>query len=140
LGTSFNVKSYADFTEVVVETGTVQLRKFDKLIVLHANEMVRIDNMDSTMQVKKSRDKLYKYYRSREFECDNTPLWKVVEVLNEAYEDSIIIENKELKKMPLTARFSNESLESVLNVLSETFEIKVEKKGNNYILKITYEY
>jgi transmembrane sensor len=135
LGTSFNVKSYADFTEVVVETGTVQLRKFDKLIVLHANEMVRIDNMDSTMQVKKSRDKLYKYYRSREFECDNTPLWKVVEVLNEAYEDSIIIENKELKKMPLTARFSNESLESVLNVLSETFEIKVEKKGNNYILK-----
>lgn len=135
LGTSFNVKAYADFTEVVVETGTVQLRKFDKLVILHANEMARIDNMDSTMLVRKTKDKLYKYYRSREFECDNTPLWKVVEVLNEAYEDTIVIENRELKKMPLTARFSNESLESVLNVLSETFEIKVEKKGNKYILK-----
>ncbi len=135
LGTSFNVKAYADFTEVVVETGIVQLKKFDKIIILHANEMVRIDNMDSTMQIKKSKDRLYKYYRSREFECENTPLWKVVEVLNEAYDDSIIIDNNALKKIQLTTRFSDESLESILNIIGETFEITVEKKGNKYILK-----
>jgi ferric-dicitrate binding protein FerR (iron transport regulator) len=78
---------------------------------------------------------LYKYYRSKQFECDNTPLWKVVEVLNEAYEDTIVIENNELKKLTLTAQFNNESLESVLDVLSETFEFQVEKKGKKYILK-----
>lgn len=135
LGTSFNVKSYADFTEVIVETGTVQLKKYNKLITLHANEMVRIDNADSTLKVKKTKDKLYRYFRSREFECENTPLWKVVEVLNEAYEDTIIIGNQDLKKMTLTTRFSNESIESVLSVLSETFDIKVEQKGNQLILK-----
>jgi hypothetical protein len=35
----------------------------------------------------------------------------------------------------LTAQFNNESLESVLDVLSETFEFQVEKKGKKYILK-----
>jgi ferric-dicitrate binding protein FerR (iron transport regulator) len=135
LGTSFNVKSYNAYTEVVVETGTVQLKKFNKVILLHPNERARINNDDSTIIVIKSKDKLYKYYRSKQFECDNTPLWKVVEVLNEAYEDSIVIENNELKKLTLTTQFNNESLESVLEVLSETFEFHVEKKGKKYILK-----
>jgi transmembrane sensor len=135
LGTSFNVKAYNEYTEVIVETGTVQLKKFNKVILLHPNERARINNDDSTIVVIKSNNKLYKYYRSKQFECDNTPLWKVVEVLNEAYEDTIVIENNELKKLTLTTQFNNESLESVLDVLSETFEFHVEKKGKKYILK-----
>jgi len=135
LGTSFNVKAFPDYTEVIVETGLVRLKKFDKTILLHADEMARIDNIDSTIHIKKNKDKLYKYFRSKEFECDNTPLWKVVEVLNEAYTDSVVIGNNDLKKLSLTTRFNNESLESILEVLSETFEFQVQKKGNIYILK-----
>lgn len=135
LGTSFNVKAFPDYTEVIVETGLVRLKKFDKTIFLHADEMARIDNIDSTIHIKKNKDKLYKYFRSKEFECDNTPLWKVVEVLNEAYTDSVVIGNNDLKKLSLTTRFNNESLESILEVLSETFEFQVQKKGNIYILK-----
>lgn len=135
LGTSFNVKAFPDYTEVIVETGLVRLKKFDKTIFLHADEMARIDNIDSTIHIKKNKDKLYKYFRSKEFECENTPLWKVVEVLNEAYTDSVVIGNNDLKKLSLTTRFNNESLESILEVLSETFEFQVQKKGNIYILK-----
>lgn len=135
VGTSFNVKAFDKYTEVVVETGIVQVKKFNKVILLHPNERARIDKEDSSIVVMKSKDKLYKYYRSKEFECDNTPLWKVVEVLNEAYGDSIIIGRDELKSLTLTTRFDNESLESILDVISETFEINVEKKGNKYILK-----
>jgi transmembrane sensor len=135
LGTSFNVKAYADFTEVIVETGRVQMKRFDRTVVIGANEMARFDHIDSTVQVKKNRDRLYRYFRSREFECDQTPLWKVVNVLNEAYDDSVVIANPRLRGLALTARFSNESLESLLDVLSETFEIQVEKKGHIYYLK-----
>ena len=58
-----------------------------------------------------------------------------MEVLNEAYGDSIIIGRSELKSLTLTTRFDNESLENILDIISETFEIKIEKKGNKYILK-----
>ncbi|MBK7691020.1 MAG: FecR domain-containing protein [Bacteroidetes bacterium] len=135
VGTSFNVKSFDAYTEVIVETGIVEVRKFNRVLLLHPREKARIDKEDSTIVVQRNSDKLYKYYRSKEFECDNTPLWKVVEVLNEAYGDSIVIGRTDLKSLTLTTRFDNESLESILEVISETFEIKVEKKGNKYILK-----
>jgi len=135
VGTSFNVKSFDAYTEVIVETGIVEVRKFNKVILLHPNERARIDREDSTIVVEKSQNKLYKYYRSKEFECDNTPLWKVVEVLNEAYGDSVVIGRNDLRGLTLTTRFDNESLESILDIISETFEIKVEKVGNKYILK-----
>ena len=135
VGTSFNVKSFDAYTEVIVETGIVEVRKFNRVLLLHPREKARIDKDDSTIVVQRNSDKLYKYYRSKEFECDNTPLWKVVEVLNEAYGDSIVIGRNDLKSLTLTTRFDNESLESILEVISETFEIKIEKKGNKYILK-----
>ncbi|MBL7766692.1 MAG: FecR domain-containing protein [Chitinophagaceae bacterium] len=135
LGTSFNVKSFDQYTEVVVETGLVEIRKFNKVILLHPNEKARINDSDSSIKIEANKDKLYKYYRSRQFECDNTPLWKVIEVLNEAYDDTIIIDNKELRKLTLTTSFDNESLESVLDVISETFDIQIQKKGHQYILK-----
>lgn len=134
LGTSFNVKAYADFTEVIVETGSVQMKGYDRSIIIRANEMARFDHIDSTVQVRKNKDRLYRYFRSREFECDQTPLWKVVDVLNEAYDDSVVIANPRLRTLTLTARFNNESLESLLDVLSETFEIQIEKKGHTYYL------
>ncbi len=135
VGTSFNVKSFDAYTEVIVETGIVEVRKFNRVVLLHPREKARIDREDSTIVVEKSKDKLYKYFRSREFECDNTPLWKVVEVLNEAYGDSVVIGREDLKKLTLTTRFDNESLEDILDIISETFEITVEKKGGKYILK-----
>ncbi|MBK7588016.1 MAG: DUF4974 domain-containing protein [Bacteroidetes bacterium] len=87
-----------------------------------------MDKEDSTIVVEKNKDKLYKYFRSKEFECDNTSLWRVVEVLNEAYGDSVVIGRSDLKSLTLTTRFDNESLESILEIISETFEINVEKK------------
>jgi len=47
----------------------------------------------------------------------------------------VVIGRSDLKSLTLTTRFDNESLESILEIISETFEINVEKKGNKYILK-----
>lgn len=135
VGTSFNVKSFEAYTEVVVETGIVEIRQFNRVMLLHPREKARIDRADSTIIVEKNRDKLYKYYRSKEFECDNTPLWKVVEVLNEAYDDSVVIARADLRGLTLSTRFDNESLSTILDIISETFDIRVEKQGKIYYLK-----
>lgn len=135
VGTSFNVKTTNDYTEVIVETGIVEVRHFNKLLILHQHERAKIKKNDSTVHVEKNKDKLYRYYRDRQFECENTPLWKFVEILNEAYDDSVTIENKALRSEVLTTRFDNESLSQILSIISETFDITVEKQGHHYILK-----
>jgi transmembrane sensor len=135
LGTSFNVKSYKEFTEVIVESGLVQVRYHAKAVLLRPNESARIDKGDSTIVIQKINNKLYKYYRNKIFECEETPLWKFVEVLNEAYGDSVRIENNNLKNLKLTTSFNNESLSNILEILSETFDFEVVRSSNKYLLK-----
>ena len=134
VGTSFNVKSFEDYTEVIVETGVVELNKGNSSMLLYANDKARIYNKDSIIKVEKKTDDLYKYYRSKTFDCDNTPLWKVVEVLNEAYEEKIIIRDKSLRNLKLDTQFDNEDIEIVMEVLAETFEFNYIKRKNTYFI------
>ena len=82
----------------------------------------------------KTTDVLYNYYRTKEFVCDNTPLWKLIDAINEAYHADIVIEDSRLKNLPLTTTFHEESLEEILKVISETFNIKMERRGGQIIL------
>jgi transmembrane sensor len=56
-------------------------------------------------------------------------------VLNEAYNVNIIIERKELRGLHLNTTFSNESLDRILEVISLTYNIEVEKKEDRIILR-----
>ena len=134
IGTSFNIKSENGNTEVVVETGIVQVTRSGKTVVLNAGEKIIMDANDSTASKEVVSDKLYNYYRSKEFVCDETPLWKLVQVLNEAYDAKIIIGRKELNDMRITTTFYNESLEKVLDIIHLTFDITVIKKEDGQII------
>jgi transmembrane sensor len=135
VGTSFNVKNINGNTEVVVETGIVRVTKGGKTVELKAHEKLLADEKDSVMVKEESKDQLYKYYRTKEFVCDDTPLWKLVQVINEAYDSHVIIGNPALKDMTITTTFYNESLDQVMNVISITFNIKVERQGDTIILQ-----
>ena len=135
VGTSFNVRSINGVTEVIVETGIVQVIRNNKMVELRPNEKTKVMQQDSVLVKDKVQDKLYNYYRSKQFVCDNTPLWKFVEVLNEAYGANIIIENPKLRGLPLTAQFENESLDRILDVIQETFDIAYIKEKDRIILR-----
>ena len=135
VGTSFNVKTINGNTDVVVETGIVRVTRAGKTVELKANEEVIVGTKDSAMTKEKVSDQLYKYYRTKEFVCDDTPLWKLVEVVNEAYNSHIVIGNPALKDLRMNTTFNNESLEQVLKVISLTFNIKVIDEGDTIILQ-----
>jgi len=135
VGTSFNVRSANGITEVIVETGVVQVIRNNKMVELHPNEKTKVAEQDSVLVKDRVEDKLYNYYRSKQFVCDNTPLWKFVEVLNEAYGANIIIENPKLRGLLLTAPFDNESLDRILDIIHETFDIIVIKEKDRIILR-----
>jgi transmembrane sensor len=135
VGTSFNVKSVNGVTEVIVETGIVQVIRNSKMVELHPKEKTKVTQQDSVLTKAKEQDKLYNYYRSKEFVCDGTPLWKLVQALNEAYNVHIEIENPKLRSEPLTVTFNNESLDQILDVIIETFKIKKTQEQDRIILR-----
>ncbi|HEX6169783.1 MAG TPA: FecR domain-containing protein [Chitinophagaceae bacterium] len=134
VGTSFNIKSENGNTEVVVETGIVRVSRSGKTVELSAGEKINMHANDSNAIKEPVTDKLYNYYRSKVFVCDDTPLWKLVQVLNEAYDANIIIGRKELNDKKLNTTFNNESLEQVLEIIHLTFDITVIKKEDGQII------
>ncbi len=138
LGTSFNIKSVNGVTEVIVETGLVRVIRGEQSVELHPKEKLIVNPRDSALIPAIEEEQLYNHYRSREFVCDNTPLWKLVTVLNEAYDVNITIERNELKNLPLDVTFSNESIDVILDIIRETFNsynIQVVRRDNHIILR-----
>lgn len=133
IGTSFNIRSAADSTVVIVETGAVRVASASAAVDLAPGE--RAVAADSALIKGAQLDRLYQYYRTREFVCNDTPLPKLVEILNEAFSARIQIVNPELENLAITATFSDGSLNEILRVIGETFEIEVERQGSTIILK-----
>lgn len=135
VGTSFNVKNKKGGIEVIVETGVVKVSRNGQSLNLERGEKALIKNASATLQKERNTDQLYTYYRSKEFIAEDTPLWRVVEVLNEAYDSKIVIERNDLRNLPLNTTFKNESLDKILDVISRTFKITVERRRGTIILK-----
>lgn len=135
VGTSFNVKKNKDLTEVIVESGLVRVSLKDQQLELKKGEKVLIKDTDATLQKELNRDNLHNYYRTNIFVADNTPLWRMVEILNEAYDAKIEIADPKFRDLTLNTTFKEESLDTILHIISETLRIKVQKEGEKIILK-----
>jgi transmembrane sensor len=135
LGTSFNVRSKAGSTEVIVETGKVAVVSGEQKAVIEPGEQVAV-SADHTRLVKtETAGELYQYYRTKKFVCHNTPLWKLAEVLNEAYDVRIAVQGQDVRNLELTTTFSNEPLDSILDVVTQTLNLHQARVGKNIILK-----
>lgn len=135
VGTSFNIKSFNGKTEVIVETGIVQVTKNLHSVRLAPKEKITVHQADSVLVKQPVTDKLYNFYRTKKFYCENTPLWKLVMALNEEYNVNIIIARKDLRTLPLTTVFDDETLEKILSVISETFNISITRSGDQIVLQ-----
>lgn len=135
LGTAFNVKQKDNFTEIIVERGLVRVSRNNQQVDLSKGEKLIVRKDEAEFHKELNKDQLYNYYRTKIFSADNTPLWRMVEILNEAYQSDIIIDNPELRDLPLNTTFKNESLDTILLVIAETFEIKVVREGEKILLK-----
>lgn len=134
VGTSFNIKTENGATDVIVETGIVRVTRNGQTVELHKNERLRAAQND-TLTRENVNDHLYNYYRTKEFVCDDTPLWKLVETLNEAYQTNIVIGKEELRNQRINIVLKNESLDRVLELVSATLNAKVSKNNDQLIIE-----
>ena len=135
VGTSFNVKIKEGFVEVIVESGKVQVSSGKGSTFLLPGEKIKVSANSSIMEKEKTPDLLYNYYRTKKFVADDTPLWRMVETLNDAYNSKIVITNPTIRNLPLNTTFNDESLDDILQVIGRTFKITIEKKQGQILLK-----
>jgi ferric-dicitrate binding protein FerR (iron transport regulator) len=134
VGTAFNVKNYDSSTQVIVESGIVQVSRGDQSIQLHKGEQVFIKNNIAPFEKSIVKDSLYNYYRTKKIICNATPLPDVIATINEAYNAHIVLGDDAVKQLHLSTTFKDENLETIINIIQQTFDLRVTQQGDSTIL------
>lgn len=135
LGTSFNIKSNVQKTEITVESGLVEVGNLDRKIMVHPKERVTSVKGEKELLARKNESEIYNYYRTNKFVCKDTPLAELVDILNEAYQVNIVIESQGLASKQINTTFERQPLPDILRIIGETFDIQVQYRGDKIILK-----
>ena len=135
VGTGFNVRSTNGTTEIIVETGAVLVTAGSDAVKATAGEKVLVTAGGAKIIRTPVSSRLYQYYRTKSFLCRETPLGELIIALNEAYGTNIVVQKEEINRLQITTTFDNESLDSILAVITRTFGLNIQKKGGSIILK-----
>jgi ferric-dicitrate binding protein FerR (iron transport regulator) len=134
-GTSFNIKNARENTEVIVKSGIVQVSRRKVTIKLNAGEKLNINYYTGELKKEPNTDELYNYYYTHQFVLNNTPLWRIAEVLNGAYNVNIVIPDKKMADCTLNTTFRDGPLDDMLNVIEQTLEVHIVKYANMIIIQ-----
>ncbi len=136
LGTSFHVRRKADEeTEVIVESGQVRVEGLNKVVELTPGQKVSINTRTQQFDEGEVEDQLHNYYVSNHFVLDETPLWRIAEVLETVYGVEIEIERDEIRDLPLTTTFPKGELAGILHIICEALGVIAEQHGNRILFK-----
>ena len=137
LGTSFSVNDRAqkNTITVFVETGKVELyqeEEENKGLVIEPGYVGQLTS-DSQEKFLNTNNNIIAW-KTKKIVFNNTRLSEVVKVLENVYGEKIRLENKEARDWRFTSPFDNQDIQSVLKVLVTTFQFKIKKTQNGYIL------
>ncbi|MCX6182979.1 MAG: FecR domain-containing protein [Bacteroidetes bacterium] len=139
IGTAFNVKALpgSNEVEVVVEEGEVQFFTNDNqglnLIKGQKAQYNLNTKLFSQSVINVNENALS--YRTKEFHFSESTLKEVVQKLNDVYACDIRLYDDKIANCKVSVVFKNEDLEMILSVLSETLDLKIERKENHFLLK-----
>jgi ferric-dicitrate binding protein FerR (iron transport regulator) len=134
LGTSFNVRNKENTTEIIVESGLIRVTDSLHDVLVHPSEKLILHRGDTSLTKEGTTSRLYQYYRTKEFVCDNTPLPQLAASLEEAYDVKIVVDPT-LRHLRINTVFSNQSLDQIINIIKETFGINVERSDGQITLQ-----
>ena len=143
LGTSFNVKAFPEtgITEVVVNSGTVLFYHVDNnnsilgQVILQKGDKGVYNRLTHKLVKMENDDINFISWKTGVLVFNETPLNEVITVVGNKYGVKFHTENKRLSQLKLTATFDNESLDSVLEVLSLVHKLQFTHNGKDYLVK-----
>lgn len=158
-GTSFNINTKDNLNEVEVivssgkvkvlkEIGETQLKNNSGLsltdnksvtnevsIELSIGERAVVNDIIPIIEKSQNSDLNYIAWKTRVLIFDRTKMDEVTKEIEEIYDVNILFENNELKNCRLIAKFEDQSLDNILEIIKYTFNIEYEKNDNTIILR-----
>lgn len=128
VGTAFNVDAVSapGKIRISVMEGKVQLRHGQQTLFLSAEEEAIFDKKMGKIIQQTSQTPNVLAYQNRRFVFDETPLSQVIQQLNGVYGVKITLANPKIQNCPLSARFDDLPLNSVLALIVETFSLQID--------------
>ena len=141
LGTSFNVNASisGNKVEVFVETGLVQLsrkKNGDEKILINPGDIGVLSTEKLTKE--KNKDLNIVAWKTREIIFHEDNLEDVINILNKIYKTNIECENQDVLNLRYTSTFRNQNIDSILNVICLTFNLKI-KNIEDQIYLVKYD-
>ncbi|RHJ92106.1 FecR family protein [Parabacteroides bouchesdurhonensis] len=138
LGTSFDVKNYADEDHIstVLMTGKVEVKSDKDCIILEPNEKVTFNKATGHMRKSSVENAVgYANWKFNILSFNAETFENIAHTLERYYNTQIAFESEPLKKYRFTGSIGNTSLESVLQILSLTSPLSYEVKDSLIILR-----
>ena len=135
LGTSFNVRAYNAQVQVVVKTGRVRFSKNNAEVILEKGQKGELlANVDTIIKSEVEEQKTIVGDKKISLNFEKISLEEVAEKLSKIFGKKILLNNDNIKNCKLTASFQDEELENIINVIAETFNLKIENTSDSIIL------
>lgn len=139
LGTSFNVNTNLpdNKEEVFVQSGRVRVSRINRQnehIIVEAGYKGIISK--ETLEKEKNNDLNYLAWTTGRLIFKGQELESVTKTLMRTYNVQIDIQDPNIKNYQITTNFTNEPIDTVLNVIAKTFNLKINKiDEHEYVIK-----
>jgi hypothetical protein len=140
LGTTFNVKSYADeaTTSVILVEGSVQAIVKSKKILMQESELLTLSNESNKTTLEKVSVLEYVSWKDGWMHCNNETIESIAIKLARYYNVDIRFANPEIKELTISGKLDLKTeCSQVFDVLSFTAPVKFEE--NNGIIIVSFK-
>lgn len=138
LGTAFNVRQRRNCTEVVLQSGRIELTFFDSLktkITLHPGGFVSYNSKNQQILRSVTIADDYVKWQNKKLILTDPTLQKIINYLEDNYDKKIILESPELQYKKIVGPIKLNDFNDALFIISTTLNLEIEKKGDSIILK-----
>lgn len=125
LGTSFNVSSYTNSTEVHVKTGVVRMSYKDEQLLLKRGDAGALDKKSEVLSTIAYNDPEDIPWKSGRFVFRNTTVENAINQIQKEKEISITIDEESVKACELSAVFQTFDTKEILHRIAEKFDMRV---------------
>ncbi len=134
LGTKFSVSTIDDSVSVFLESGQVMFSHGKDELLLVPGNSASFSPKQKSLAI--SDDSLINplYWKNSTLNYSSTPLSSVIKELNLIFNKNIVIESKDLSNCPFSATFEDEKLDTILDILSSSFEIQIKQDSSGIYL------
>ncbi|WP_162053176.1 FecR family protein [Pontibacter pamirensis] len=141
LGTAFDVSSRGARSRVVLASGKVRLNyeqgNEEKQLVMKPGELVEVSGTTASITRKDVRTELYTSWKENKVVFENTSLQEIAAMLEDVYGYEVTMKEASLVDMKLTAHLDDSGVDNILETVSETLGVTIEKQNQEITISLT---